>query len=130
MAVKRLLSCAVLLALAGCASPTDSRTLHVVDGELVQSDAPPPAAYEMYLRARLALDADPPDPKAALGFIDRAILFDPESPQLWVTRAEVREQLGDTQDARASLARALELDPGYEPAREMLGRLSQQGVES
>lgn len=121
--MKRLLPCAALLALTACASQPDSRTLHVVDGELVQSDAPPPAAYEMYLRARLALDNDPPDLEAALGFIDRAILFDPQSPQLWVTRAEVREQLGDKEDARASLARALELDPGYEPAREMLGRL-------
>jgi tetratricopeptide (TPR) repeat protein len=115
------------LALASCAytaSPTD-RSLHVVDGKLVSSRPIPAAAYEAYLRARLALDADPPRLDEAYREITVALRADPRDPHLWTTRAEIESRLGEESRALASLDQALDLRPDYPPAKQLRARLDQ-----
>lgn len=116
--------------LLGCAATIgpNERTLHEVDGRLVSSSPPPPAAYEAYLRARLALDRDPPQLPEAQRWIERAIRFDPRDPQLWATRAEVEERAGQSDRAAASARRALAIRPGYPPAQEVLSRVEGRAV--
>lgn len=99
------------------------RALHEVDGEVVHSHPPPPAAYESYLRARIALDRDPPQLDEARVYIARALRADPRDPHLWATRAEIEEQSGQTESALASAQHALALRPGYPPAEQVLARL-------
>jgi Flp pilus assembly protein TadD len=114
----------VLVAGTGCAGrDVDSRTLHYVAGELVTSHPVSPHAYEAYLRARLALDAEPPDLGRAAAMIRAALELDPQEPQLWTTLAEVQERAGDRAGAVRSLDRALALRPGYGPAERMIARL-------
>ena len=99
------------------------RSLHEVDGQVVQSAPPPPVAYESYLRARLAMDRDPPQLEAAQQHIRRALKADPRDPHLWATRAEIEEQRGQIEQAMQSAQRALALRPGYPPAQRVLSRL-------
>ncbi|MFV8751156.1 tetratricopeptide repeat protein [Nannocystaceae bacterium ST9] len=96
-----------------------TRRLHYIGDELVSSDPVPPFAYEAYLRARLALDRNPQDLAAARTHIDEALRWDPDEPQLWTTRAEIAWLAGDFSTAEASIARALELRPGYPAATRM-----------
>ncbi|MEM6996654.1 MAG: tetratricopeptide repeat protein [Myxococcota bacterium] len=100
-----------------------ARSLHYVDGQLVHSRPPAPHAYESYLRARLALDAEPPDAAAALAHLRRAQRSDPRDPHLWATRAEAEALIGDVDAARASAQRALTLSPGYPPAQRVLATI-------
>ncbi len=100
-----------------------ARRLHYVDDQLVESDPPPPRAYEAYLRARLALERDPQDLASAREQIDEALRWDPKEPQLWTTRAEVQWLMGDLPGAEASLARALDLRPGYPAATQLRASL-------
>lgn len=109
-------------AIAGPAAPRD-RTLHEVDGKVVSSPAPAPAAYEAYLRARLALEHEPPQLDVAQRSIERAIRFDPRDPHLWATRAEIEERAGEPEQAATSARRALAIRPGYSPAQEVLARV-------
>lgn len=99
------------------------RSMHEVDGAVVHSSPPPPVAYEWYLRARLALELEPPRLDDARDAIQRAIRIDPRDPHLWATRAEIEERSGQTDQARASARRALSIRPGYAPAQRVLTRL-------
>jgi Tfp pilus assembly protein PilF len=113
-----------MLCLAACASSApSSRALHEVDGELVYSRPVSPAAYAAYLRARLAIEQDPPDLEGAREQIDVALRYDPNEPHLWTTRAEIDERRGAPEEARMAVERALELRPGYAPARALMARL-------
>lgn len=96
-----------------------ARRLHYIDDRLVASEPVPPRAYEAYLRARLALDRTPRDLGFAREQIDEALRWDPDEPQLWTTRAEIAWMAGDVPTAEASLARALELRPGYPAATQL-----------
>jgi len=119
-----------ILGLAACGPGPGYRTLHEVDGEVVSSPPPPPAAYEAYLRARLALEHDPPRLDLAQQSIERAIRFDPRDPQLWATRAEIEEQAGQPEHAASSARHALELRPGYRLAQEVLARIEGGGTSA
>lgn len=122
--MRATLAAIALLALTACAAVGPSaRALHYVEGTLVHSHPPPPQAYESYLRARLALDAEPPDPQTALAQLRRAQRSDPRDPHLWATRAEAEVLLGDLEGARASAQRALALSPGYPPAQRVLATI-------
>jgi len=103
------------------------RSLHEVDGQLVRSPAPPPSAYEAYLRARLALEREPPQVDEARYYLGFALQLDPRDPHLWATQAELEEQAGQVERASAAARRALAIRPGYPPAQEVLSRLEQQG---
>ncbi|MEX1369260.1 MAG: hypothetical protein AB1Z98_39390 [Nannocystaceae bacterium] len=111
-----------------CAVSPNERTLHEVDGQVVSSPPPSPAAYEAYLRARLALDRDPPQLEDAQRYIERAIRFDPREPHLWTTRAEIEERAGEPGKAAVSARRALAISPGYGPAEQVLARVQGQGA--
>lgn len=121
------LALAFVLAFAGggCASSGEpsARSLHRVDDQLVSSRAPHPRAYEAYLRARLALELEPPDLAGAATQIDVALQYDPFDPHLWTTRAEIFAARGELDEARRSLDEALALRPGYAPAEAALQRL-------
>ena len=114
----------LLLLMGACASTApSSRALHEVDGELVYSRPVSPAAYAAYLRARLAIEQDPPDLDDARNQIDLALRYDPNEPHLWTTRAEIDQRRGAPEEARMALERALELRPDYAPARDLMARL-------
>lgn len=124
-AVPRALVAVLLLAAcAYTATPTD-RALHVVDGNLVSSRPIPAASYEAYLRARLALESDPPRLDEAYREISIALRADPRDPHLWTTRAEIEAQLGEESRALISIDHALELRPDYAPAKQLRAQLDQ-----
>ena len=109
---------------AGCATTApSSRMLHEVDGEVVYSRPPSPGAYEAYLRARLALDADPPRPEEALGYLEQLQRTAPHDPHLWATKAEALALLGDYDEARAAAQRSLSISPEYPKAQRVLAGL-------
>jgi tetratricopeptide (TPR) repeat protein len=108
----------------GCArNSADPRTLHYIGDDLVSSRPVSPGGYEAYLRARLALERDPPALDEAAAYIDLALRLDPYEPHLWTTRAEIAQRAGDLDGALASVRRALELRPEYAPAQTLLVRL-------
>lgn len=81
---------------AACASGGPSyRALHVVDGEEVYSRPVAGYAYEAYLRARLALEEEPPRLPEAQAFIETALQYDPRDPHLWTTQAEIAARSGN-----------------------------------
>lgn len=123
---------AALSILAGCMPmmAPGYRSLHEVDGEVVHSSPPSPAAYESYLRARLALEREPPQLDLAQHYIRRALKSDPRDPHLWSTRAEIEERQGQAEQARVSAQRALTLRPGYAPAQRVLARLDGGAVSA
>lgn len=90
---------------------------------MVYSAPPSPAAYEHYVRARLAMEQQPPALDAALREIVMALYRDPRDPHLWTTRGEIELAAGKPDAASASLERALALSPGYPPAQRMLARV-------
>lgn len=120
-----------LLASTGLACLGDpygkARRLHYIDDRLVESEPVPPHAYEAYLRARLALDRQPQDLARAREQIDEALRWDPNEPQLWTTRAEIAWLAGDFPTAESSLARALELRPGYPTATQLQVQIRDRG---
>ena len=105
-----------------------NRELHYIQTEtgeqqLVQTPAPPPAAYEAYLRARLALDREPPALDEARGHILDALRWQPDEPQLWTVKAEIEWKAGDFEAAEDDVARALALRPGYPEAQQLLAQI-------
>jgi predicted Zn-dependent protease len=105
-----------------------NRGLHYITDEegneqLVKTPPPAPAAYEAYLRARLALDRDPPQLDEARGHILDALRWQPEEPQLWTVRAEIEWKAGDFAAAENAIAKALALRPGYPEAQQLLARM-------
>jgi Tfp pilus assembly protein PilF len=119
--------CALLGVVLACAcggsTARASRELHYVGGELVHSPPAPSRAYEAYLRAQLALQASPPRLQEAMEQITVALDHDARDAHLWTTKAEIHWRLGQVQEALASCRRALELRPGYAPARSMMAKL-------
>jgi len=115
--------------LAGCwqAAYTQNRGLHYVDGVLVETEAPAPAAYAGYLRARVALERNPPQLDEARGHILDALRWQPDEPQLWTVKAEIEWKAGDFAAAERDLARALELRPGYPEAQQLLASIRDAG---
>ncbi len=114
----------MVLLLPGCGlTGAGYRSLHEVDGQVVQSPPPPPSAYDAYLRARLAMEQEPPQLDAARYHIGRALAVDPRDPHLWSTRAEIEERAGQREAAVEAARRALVLRPGYPLAEEVLARL-------
>ena len=117
----RWLLCLALAGLGACAtSGASARSLHYVDDELVYSNPPSALAYEAYLRARVALSAEPPRLEQARSEIEVALHYDRRAPHLWSTRAEIAALQGDDDAAVASAERALALRPGYAPAQAVL----------
>lgn len=113
-----------LFGLGACATPsTSARALHYVDDELVYSYPPSALAYEAYVRARVALSAQPPQLEQARSEIEVALHYDHRAPHLWSTRAEVAALQGDDDVAVASAEKALALRPGYAPAQAVLARV-------
>jgi tetratricopeptide (TPR) repeat protein len=118
------------LALSGCLGNGYyvNRGLHYVDDEdgnekLVRSTAPPPGAYEAYLRARLALERTPPLLDEARGHILDALRWQDGDPQLWTVLAEIEWQLGNFAAAEQAIDRALALRPGYPEAERLLANM-------
>lgn len=120
-----LFGCCVAVATdAGCAvSGASDHTLHVVDGQVVHSTPPPSSAYAAYLRARLALDAEPPRLDEARESIEQALRADGRDPHLWTVRAEIAARMGDGAAANAAIDRAFALSPGYPPAKQLQAKL-------
>ena len=107
---------------AGCAySGPGYRSLHYVDGELVASRPVSSAGYTAYIRARLSLEQGHLD--NAQVYIERALRFDSRDPHLWTTQAEIAAKAGDEATALASAEKALQLRPGYPPARTLMADL-------
>jgi len=124
MSVRR--GCALLGVVLACAcgsAARGGRGLHYVGDELVRSRPVSSRAYEAYLRAQLALQASPPRLEEAMEQIDVALEHDARDPHLWTTKADIHWRLGQVQEALASCRRALELRPGYAPARTLLAKL-------
>jgi cytochrome c-type biogenesis protein CcmH/NrfG len=131
------MSCLVLalvLACGGCIGNGYyvNRGLHYVrddDGneQLVRSNAPPPGAYEAYLRARLALDRNPPLLDEARGHILDALRWQDGDPQLWTVLADIEWQLGNFAAAEQAIDRALALRPGYPEAERLLASMREHG---
>jgi Flp pilus assembly protein TadD len=65
-------------------------------------------------RARLRVEGASGETMAT---IDSLLRQAPASPELWILRAEALAARGDEAEARASLERALALDPSGEAAR-------------
>jgi cytochrome c-type biogenesis protein CcmH/NrfG len=127
---RTLVVCAVAVSTAACVSNgyLANRGLHYVtdeDGEqrLVRSDPPAPAAYEAYLRARLAIERDPPQLDEARGHILDALRWQPDDPQLWTVMAEIEWKVGNFAAAEDAIAQALALRPGYAEAQRLLARM-------
>jgi len=117
---------------SGCWQPAyvRNRALHYVDGELVATPPPSPAAYEAYIRARLALERDPPQLDAARKHILEALRWQPDEPQLWTVRAEIEWKAADLAAAERALAKALQLRPNYPEAQRLLAEIHERGPAS
>jgi len=64
-----------------------------------------------------------PDLDRAWQAMTRALYFDRRDPHLWTTRGELAMMRGELDVAFASTKRALELRPGYPPARELIAKI-------
>ena len=106
-----------------CTLGPSSRSLHYLDDQLVTSPPVHQAAYAAYLRARLAMEAQPADLERAVDEIAEAIEFAPREPHLWTTLAEVELQRGDREAAIKASRIALQLRPEYAPAQQLLVKL-------
>jgi Flp pilus assembly protein TadD len=128
-----LVPAVLLVALSGCYANgyAANRGLHYVtdaDGkqQLVHSPPPSPAAYEAYLRARLALERDPAQLDEARGHVLEALRSQSDDPQLWTTLGEVEWRLGNFAAAEQAIAKALALRPGYPEAERLLASIHAQ----
>lgn len=121
---RRSLAAACLATSTACAAaPPSHASLHVVDGRVVHSAPPSTTAYAAYLRARLALEAMPPQLDTAAIEIEVALRAAPRDPQLWTVRGEIAAARGDGDEALRSANRALALSKDYAPAKRLLARL-------
>lgn len=109
---------------AGCRAPGPStRSLHYIDDTLVYSAPVHHQAYAAYLRARLALEAEPADLVTADRELRRALHVEPRDPHLWTSLAELELRRGDRDAALAAGKVALTLRPGYPPALQLVAKL-------
>jgi len=63
------------------------------------------------------------DPEAGLDALARGETANPSDPGLPYTRATLLMSMGRVEEAQAALMRSLDIDPGYGPARQMLGAI-------
>jgi len=63
------------------------------------------------------------DTGEAAGFVERALEMDPRLKSGTLFRAQICEAQGDLEKAKSILRKAVEQDPGFDEAREELGRL-------
>ena len=68
------------------------------------------------------------DAARALELVEAAIALRPESAEPYIVRAEVLQALGRLDDAATSCGRALEIDPDFAGAYDMLGTARPSGV--
>ncbi|MCA9713469.1 MAG: hypothetical protein H6713_00175 [Myxococcales bacterium] len=116
-----------LAALAGaCASTSrpDTRGLHYIGDTLVYSQPGDYRAYDAYIRARVAMEGEHPDLERAHRLVLEALYYERRDPHLWTTRGEIELRMGNLERARRSSRIALDLRPGYPPARSLLSRLA------
>ncbi len=119
-----VLSCASLL-VGACATATrDTRGLHYVDETLVYSQPGDYRAYDAYIRARMVMEGANPDLELAHRLVLEAIYYERRDPHLWTTRGEIELKMGNLERARRSSRVALDLRPGYPPARSLLTQLA------
>ncbi len=114
-------------ALSGCIRVHNTwrtRTWEEVDGEVVRSRPVDPSGYAAYVRARVAMDRNPPDLDEAREHLERALRNDPKDPHLWTTLGELEAMAGDQDLALGAAEYALQLRPGYPPAVELVEKLS------
>lgn len=104
------------LGLGGCASTPQTRSQHVVDGEVVSSRPVSPREYENYLRVRLALESEGADLARARFELEPLLRRHPDDAHLWTTSAELEHRAGDPEAAQLALSRALKLQFDYAPA--------------
>ena len=107
-----------------------NRGLHYIEDEqgeqtLVRSDPPAPAAYEAYLRARLALERDPPALDEARSQVFNALRWEQQDPLLWTLLAEIEWHAGNTLEAEAALEQALSLQPDFVNALALQAKLAE-----
>lgn len=108
----------------GCAaSGPSTRSLHYMDDTLVYSAPVHHQAYAAYLRARVALEAEPADLATAERELQRALHVEPRDPHLWTSLAEVELRRGDRDAALAAGRVALSLRPDYPPALQLVAKL-------
>ncbi len=69
------------------------------------------------------MESPTPDFERAWEAMNRALHYDRHDPHLWTTRGELAMMRGDLDVAFASTRRALELQPGYPPARQLIVEL-------
>ncbi len=102
----------------GCAGT--GPVVRVMDGHVMVGRYIREQAYAFFLAGALAEGATgaegKPDLEVALGHYERAARLDPGEPEIWVRMGRVRCRLdpGDP-GASANIARALRIDPAYEP---------------
>ncbi len=70
-----------------------------------------------------ALAQDPASMDAALTMVDLNIEVNPQDAGSYLTKANIQQMKGDSAGALASVNKALELEPGNEQAKWMLGQL-------
>lgn len=108
----------------GCAaSGPSARSLHYMGDTLVYSAPVHHQAYAAYLRARVALEAEPADLTTAERELQRALHVEPRDPHLWTSLAEVELRRGDHDAALAAGRVALSLRPDYPPALQLVAKL-------
>ncbi len=112
-----------VLALGCSYRPAASTGLHYIDDTLVYSQPPDHRAYAAYLEARLLMESQTPDFERAWEAMERALYYDRRDPHLWTARGELAMMRGELDVAFTSTRRALELRPGYPPARALIVEL-------
>ena len=65
-------------------------------------------------------------PRKVAGDLDEAASIEPNNVQAWTSRGVVYEQMKDKEKAAGSYARALNIRPDYEPAKEGFKRIGGQ----
>jgi len=117
-ALVRAAALALALGLAvGCATPTPSGRAQSPASVAQPAQS---AEYDVLVGEFAARDGDW---LAARNAFLRAVQKDPDSPYLQLRAALLSARIDDLELARAHAARAVELDPGDERARILLGRL-------
>ena len=87
-------------------------------------------SYESYLRARLAMELQPPDMEYAFREIEQSLKRYPRDPQLLTTLAEIEWQRQRYPQSLVALERVLKSYPDYEPAIELSSEICQRMASS
>jgi len=96
---------------------------------LVRSDPVSPQAYAAYLRAKLALEAQPPRYTLAKTELETALRYEPKDVYLWTQLAQVELWRGELRQAASALERARSIAPAYPAAKQLEVRLEAARLE-